>query len=181
MVQKDKFAYTVLPQFSGSASYIIEKKKADWEKMNTSNKNQPNAPATVEILRLWTDHGQKPVNDTYGYVVYAGKDNVPSELPFTVLKNDTVIQAVQSADLKVVEAVFYKASSLICSGIFLTVSDPCVLLFESNNDNYTIAIQDPTMNKDLKQISLAIGRKKYSIELPQDEFAGHPAVLKISK
>jgi len=181
VLQKDKFAYTVLPEFSGSAYYTLEKKNADWEKMNASNKNQPNAPATAEILRLWTDHGQKPVNGTYGYVVYAGKENVPAELPFTVLKNDTIVQAIQSTDLKTVEAVFYNATSLICSGVFLTVSDPCVLLFESNNDNYSIAIQDPTMNKNLKQITLSIGRKKYSIQLPQNEYAGHPAVLKISK
>lgn len=181
VVQKDKFAYTVLPEFTGSASFIIEKKKADWAKMNKLNQGQSAVPTSVEMLRLWADHGQKPVNNTYGYVVYTGKDNVPAELPFTVLKNDTIVQAIQSADLKTVEAVFYKATSLICSGIFLTVSDPCVLLFENNNDNYTIAIQDPTMNKALKQITLSIGRKKYSIDLPQDEFAGHPAVLKISK
>lgn len=179
--QKDKFAYTVLPEFTNSASFVIEKKATDWIKMNKSNESQTNLPGVVDILRLWVNHGQKPVNDTYGYVVYAGNENLPAELPFSVLKNDTIVQAIQSADSKTVEAVFYKATSLIGPGVFLTVSEPCVLLFETNDDNYTIAIQDPTMNKDLKQITLSIGRKKYNIDLPQGEFAGLPAILKISK
>ena len=131
---------------------------------------------------MWFDHGQKPVNATYGYVVYCGKENIPADLPFTVLKNDTLIQAIQSTDLKTVEAVFYYANTpLIGSGVFLSVSAPCVLLFENNIDNYTIVLQDPAMNKELKQITLSIGRKKYTVDLPQGEYAGHPAILKISK
>jgi hypothetical protein len=179
--QKDKFAYTILPEFTNSALFIVEKKNTDWAKMNKSNENLKNLPTEVDILRLWINHGQKPENATYGYVVYAGKVNVPSELPFTVLKNDTNVQAIQTADLKTVEAVFYKPGSLICSGVFLTVSDPCVLLFESNSENYSIAIQDPTMNINLKQITLSIGRKKHVVDLPQGEFAGHQTVFKITK
>jgi chondroitin AC lyase len=179
--QKDKFAYTVLPEYTKDASFITEKKDADWVKMNKSNQHITNLPAVADILRLWVNHGQKPENETYGYVVYAGNENPPSEFPFTVLKNDTTLQAVQSADQKIVEAVFYKAGSLIGPGVFLTVSDPCVLLFESNDSHYSIAVQDPAMNKNLKQITLSIGRKKYSIDLPQGEFAGLPAVIKIAK
>ena len=58
-------------------------------------------------MRLWTDHGQSPKNDTYGYTVYLGKDEPARKLPFEVLRNDTLIQAVRSTDKKVVEAVFY--------------------------------------------------------------------------
>jgi len=181
-VQHDnKFAYTVLPEFSSSASFIIENKKTEWVKMNRSNQNIANLPTEANILRLWINHGQKPVNATYGYVVYAGNEKLPAKLPFTVLKNDTTLQAIQSSDLKMVGAVFYKPGSINGHGDNLTVSDPCVLLIESNDENYTIAIQDPTMNNNLKHITLSINDQKFAIELPQGEFAGKPAILKISK
>ncbi len=50
----------------------------------------------ADIFHLWIDHGRTPLNETYGYVVYAGDVPPPDELPFEVLQNDTLVQAMRT-------------------------------------------------------------------------------------
>ena len=38
-------------------------------------KKETRLPSEVRILRLWANHGQRPVDDTYGYVVYTGRQD----------------------------------------------------------------------------------------------------------
>ncbi len=180
--QVGKFAYTVLPEYTKSAYFVTETKNTDWVKMNKSNEKVKNLPTTSEILRLWIDHGQQVKNGTYGYVVYCGKETPAAEMPFKVLQNDTIVQAIQSTDAKVIQGVFYKGNtSLIGKAISVKVSDPCVLMVENNDKEYLISVQDPQMNNDLKQITISIGQKKYPINMPQGEIAGKPVVISIGK
>lgn len=112
-MQKGKFAYSILPQYTQKASFVCETLKTDWVKRNSANKSIKDLPSQVDVLRLWIDHTQKPVNDTYGYVVYAGEGMPEMELPFEVLRNDTLVQAVKSKDSKVIEAVFYQSGVVL--------------------------------------------------------------------
>ncbi len=179
VVQKDKFAYSILPEYTKNAYFVSENKKTDWLKMNVSNKKISGLPEKVDILRLWIDHGQKVVNGTYGYVVYCGKNQPDMELPFTVLRNDTIIQSVQSNDEKVLETVFYKPNVILkTKKMSISASDPCVLLIEKQDSNLTISVNDPTMNKNLKQITLTINDKTVPINLPQGNLCGKPSILK---
>ncbi len=180
--QEGKFAYTVLPEFTKTAYFVNETKNADWVKMNKSNEKRKDLPAKVDILRLWVDHGQRVNDGTYGYVVYCGKGTPAAKMPFTVLKNDTIVQAIQSADKRVIQGVFYKGNTaLVGNNISLSVSDPCVLMVENKDKEYLISVQDPQMNKDLKQITISIGGVKYPVNLPQGEIAGKPVLLSIKK
>lgn len=182
VAQKDKFAYTILPEYTQNASFICESKKTDWVKMNQTNEKIQNLPPTADILRLWVDHGQKTTNGTYGYVVYTG-DGIPSKkLPFKVLRNDTLIQAVVSTDHKLIEAVFYKANTpLNEKGVSLTASVPCVVLIEDKGNEYVISVTDPEMNASLKQISLNFKGKDIVVDMPQGEYCGKPATIRTKK
>ena len=180
VVQKDKFAYTILPEYTKNAYYVNENKKTDWAKMNIANKKINGLPEKVDILRLWIDHGQQVVNGTYGYVVYAGKGLPDKEMPFKVLQNDTLIQAIQSSDQKITEVVFYKSGIVLKAGkTTLSASAPCVVLLSTEGKNTTISINDPLMNPTLKQIELNINGKKVSVNLPQGEWAGKPATVEL--
>jgi len=182
VVQKNEFAYTILPQYCQRASYVIETKKTDWVKMNSDNKKATDLPAKADVLRLWIDHGQKPLNDTYGYVVYAGEGIPDEKLPFEVLRNDTLIQAIRSADKKVTEVVFYKPNIVLKeNGISLSASSPCAVLIEEKNNEFILTVCDATMNANLKQISLNFGEKSITVDLPQGEYCGKPATIRLSK
>ena len=182
VVQKNKFAYSILPEYSKNAYFITENLKTDWVKMNSSNSAQlTTLPANVDMLRLWIDHGQNVVNGTYGYVVYAGADVPNASLPFTVLQNDTLVQAIQSTDQKITEVVlFTQTSQLNTTDITLSASAPCVILIESKGNEKLLSVSDPQMDANLKQIQIVLNGETFVVDMPQGKLCGQPVTRTIS-
>ncbi len=169
VTQKGKFSYTILPEYTRNASFVYETKKTDWVGRNGSNKGKKDLPGQVDILRLWIDHSQTPVDDTYGYVVYAGDGMPADKLPFQVLRNDTLVQAVENNNGEVVEAVFYKeGTGLKTSRGELSVSAPCVILIDKDK----LSVTDATMNPDCKEIIVSYGGKRITVAMPQGMLCG---------
>lgn len=172
IVQEGGFAYAPLPEFTQKAFFTCETKANEWMKRNLSNKGKKDLPETADLLRVWADHGREVKNGMYGYVVYAGEGLPAKKSPFVVLRNDTLVQAVRSADNKVLEAVFYHAGqTLQWRGMTVKVSAPCVLLVEGNEKKYDISVTDPTMNS-LKEVRVEIGNVKKVITLPSGKESG---------
>lgn len=179
--QRNKFAYTLLPEISKKLWYACETKKTDWPKMNAGNKGKSNLTDSVNILRIWIDHGQKPVNDSYGYVVYMGKEDPATEVPVTVASNDTTLQAVQSKDEKVIGAVFYSPKAILKFGNnSLKVSAPCAVLIEKGNKGSAVTVTDAEMNNQLKEIIVTFNRKRISFAMPQGKECGKPVSQNIT-
>lgn len=173
VVQEGGFAYAPLTKYTSNAFFCTETRKNEWMKRNLSNKGKKNLPETADILRVWVDHGREVKDGTYGYVVYAGEGLPAKENPFTVLRNDVKVQAVQSADKKVLEAVFYSADeTLKWQGMNVKVSNPCVLLIENTGKEYKISVTDPTMNVQLKNMKVELGKTTNTIELPTGKDCG---------
>lgn len=147
-------------------------------KYNKENSKVRKLPEQVDILRLWIDHSQTPVDDTYGYVVYAG-ENVPAmELPFKVLRNDTLVQAASNKDGSMLEAVFYQGGAKLKEGeTLLSVSAPCVLLIERTETGNRLSINDPVMNQNLKEIVVSYNGRTIPVKMPQGAFCGKPVTV----
>lgn len=178
VVQNGKFAYSILSQYTSKASFACETLKTDWVRRNSANKAIKDLPSQVNTLRLWIDHSQTPVDDTYGYVVYAGEGMPAAELPFDILRNDTLVQAVKSKDGKVIEAVFYQPGiALDKEGVKIEVSSPCTVLIEEINGKTAISVTDATMNAELKEIVLQWNGKRIPVAMPQGAFCGKPASI----
>ena len=176
VIQEGKFAYTVLPEFTKNAYFCKETLKTDWVKYNSMNKGKKDLPASVESLRLWIDHGREVKDGTYGYVVYAG-DRLPSEdLPFEVLRNDTLVQAAATKDRKTVEAVFYEPKeTLKAKGVELSVSAPCAVMVDGNR----LSITDAAMNAALKEIVVVYNGKETTVTMPQGGLCGKPVTVEL--
>lgn len=173
VVQEGGFAYAPLAKYTSNAFFCTETRKNEWMKRNLSNKSKKNLPETADILRVWADHGREVKDGTYGYVVYAGEGLPAKENPFTVLRNDVKVQAVQSADKKILEAVFYSADETVkWQGMNVKVSNPCVLLIENNGKEYKISVTDPTMNVQLKNMKVELDKTSNTIELPTGKDCG---------
>ncbi|WP_316816103.1 polysaccharide lyase family 8 super-sandwich domain-containing protein [Pedobacter nyackensis] len=183
MQQKSGFAYTVLPEYVKNAYFTYEKDvKNEWIKRNQSNQaNISKLPATTNILRLWIDHGKSPLNDVYGYVVFAGDKMPAGKLPFHVLRNDTTVQAIQSVDKKVVEAVFYTPGLLKAKGLDLSVSACAVVMIEDKGHIYQVTVNDPLMNPALRKIKLTLNSKSVEVDMPVQEYGGRPVTLTFKK
>lgn len=178
MIQQDKFAYSVFPQYKRNAHVRCETRKTDWLKRNLSNRNKESLPEQVDVFSMWIDHGQKPVDDTYGYVVYAGEGMPADKYPFRVLRNDTLVQAVRSLDAKVVEAVFYDESATLKVGRKrLSVSAPCAVLIEQDGPELRLSVTDARMDRNLKEITVTWDKKTYRMTMPGGDQCGRPAVM----
>lgn len=180
LLQKEKFAYAILPGYSSKAYCSIEHKKTDWIRRNRSNKYVKNLPEYVDILSMWIDHGQSPINDVYGYTVYAGSGLPEQRLPFEVLKNDKMIQSVGMLDNTVVGAVFYDTKAKLKTKHWaISVSSPCAVLLELQNDDiYTVTVTDALMDASLKEITVSINELDIQVAMPQGEHCGKPAVTR---
>lgn len=173
VVQEGGFAYAPLPEFTPEASFLCESKDNEWVKRNIMNKGKKNLPAQADLLRVWIDHGREVKNGVYGYVVYAGEELPAQKNPFTVLRNDTLVQAVESADKRVLEAVFYKAGETVqWGGLPVRTSVPCILLIERDGEEYSISVTDPTMNVYLGQVKVEIGDTTIAVTLPSGKECG---------
>ena len=137
-------------------------------------------PQTVDVLRLWVDHGQVPVNDTYGYVVYTGKGQPADTLPFQVLRNDTLVQAVRSVDDKLVGVVFYPGNKgLEVDNLSLSASSPCAVLIQKGKGTYKLSVTDACMNPALKEITLVFNGRTVIVPMEQGMLSGKPSVIEI--
>ena len=169
VIQKGKFAYTVLPEYTQNAYFCQETLKTRWDRYNAVNAGKENLPETADALRLWIDHGRNIKDGTYGYVVYAGEGLPSEELPFDVLRNDTSVQAAATKDRQTIEAVFYTADSpLVAEGVELSVSNPCAVMI----DRGRLCVTDAAMDFGLEEISVIYNGRRISVPMPQGALCG---------
>ena len=179
LMQENGFAYSVFPNDAARMKYTTETRKTEWTKMNYSNIQKKGLPEKVDVLQIWIDHGQAPVNDNYGYVVYAGDNSPAKEYPFQVLRNDTLVQAVASNDETIIEAVFYNpTATLKHKKLQLSVSAPCAVLIEKRQKDISLSVTDACMNPNCRQITVTYCGKVYTLNMPQGNQCGKPAIYK---
>lgn len=179
-VQQGKFAYSVFPQYAKRTHCLCETRQTDWVKRNPSNKGKENLPASVRMMQLWIDHGERPVNDSYGYAVYCGEGMPAKKYPFETLRNDTLIQAVATTDGHTVGAVFYDANATLkYKKQKISVSAPCALLIEQDGNVLTLSVTDARMDMQCREIHICFNGRNYTLDMPQGAFCGKPAVIKI--
>lgn len=179
IVQDNKFSYSVVPGYEDVIRYSCEEKNTEWVKRNIANKGRKELPQKVRLFSIWINHGRKPVDDKYGYVVYLGDGKPASKVPFKVVCNDKKIQAVASADSKVVAAVIYDSNSTlhIDGGTDISVSAPCVLLLQDEGERIRVDISDPLMDKETKYITVKAGGRKISCRMPDGKEKGKPCTF----
>ena len=103
---------------------------------------------TTNIFQLWTDHGSKPKDATYAYVVFpkASVGNIEKRgSQLQIIENTENVQAVKSKDKNLTGIVFYKSGSCQISPICTISADkPCIVLLDSLSGKETLCISDPT-------------------------------------
>jgi chondroitin AC lyase len=85
--------------------------------------------------------------------------------------NNESVQAVYNNNIKILQAIFYKAGEINYKKISLSVDKPCILLLKkSTNGSFLLSIADPTHL--LKSINIQLNNKKIKCILPAGNFAG---------
>lgn len=138
------------------------------------------------LFSLNIDHGARPVNEQYAYIVRPGltsskeADSYAGRCPVAILSNTEKLQAVRNCNSGITEAVFYQPGVLVIDiDRSIAVDAPSVVVW--NEEEGTVAVANPQCESvDLKEINVTLthkgGRTVASFALPQGEMAGGSVV-----
>ena len=174
-----------------------------WSDINHQS-NSSGELVQKEVFSLWLDHGIRPHDATYEYIVVPASDrsvldDYAKSAPVDILSNNTSIQAVRHNRLHRCEVVYYAPGSIkVSDHVTLRAMSPCVVMVTTIDKGIqTLAVSDPSRKQttlQLKTSALLEGegenwratwdkKEKEStveIDLPQDGYAGQSVVLNIS-
>lgn len=172
----------------------------DITKQTTTNK----APVTKEVFKLWIDHGKRPSNASYAYIVVPATTpermaQLQSNSQIEILANTLYLQAVRNTDLNITQAVFYKGGQITLDGkLKLSSDNQGVVIVKMNDGRITeISVSDPS--RELTRFNLEVSTKieakgenfittwdatrgvtHISIALPLDNYAGDSVTIQLN-
>lgn len=119
-------------------------------------------PIEKEVFKLWIDHGSKPQNAFYAYIVVPHLESPEPYLrkgQIKILSNSHEIQAVRHDGLNISQIVFYKAGELaINNELRVGVDRPCiVMIYAKGKQIDKIVVSDP--NRSLNTVQLTVNTK----------------------
>jgi chondroitin AC lyase len=124
-----------------------------WSKVNF---NQSGDLVTLPVFNMWIDHGVKPTDGKYAYMVMPGIASPASLAAYDVntvqiLSNTAQLQAVAHNKLDMVQAIFYAPGELKYGNTTLKAEKPCVVMVKkANNPEPEILVSDPTQQEEFK-------------------------------
>lgn len=146
----------LLPQ-GGNMKVKANYKEGNWSKVAGSYRP---VVLTEEIFTLWQDHGTKPKDATYAYVLVPGADEqkmeaLKAKAPFEI-QNSKFLHSVENRDHTLGGAVFYQSATAdIMGGIH--VNKPCVVQLQKLGENIELCVADPTQK--LESITITVSGK----------------------
>ncbi|MEK4003320.1 polysaccharide lyase family 8 super-sandwich domain-containing protein [Paenibacillus sp. FSL H3-0333] len=123
-----------------------ETKTGKWADVVTGSSTEP---ITKPVFSMWLDHGVKPVNASYQYIVLPGKS--PEEVgsyaeasPISILANTPSVQAVRHRSLGIAELLFYQPGTVtLREGLTVTVDKPSMVIVDESADPVRISVANP--------------------------------------
>lgn len=137
------------------------------QKENPSLWGYAEKEATPETFTAWVDHGVKPSDESYEYIVLPNKissevEDYSNNIPIEIVSNTKDIQAVRHDGLKQTQINFYKAGSLEYKpGYTITVDQGCSIIIDESGSTrkITVAVNDNEAHK-IVNINLSYGDEK---------------------
>ncbi|WP_206060610.1 polysaccharide lyase family 8 super-sandwich domain-containing protein [Nonomuraea basaltis] len=120
------------------------------------NRSQSDAPLSARVLELWIDHGVRPGDASYAYIVVPGEAGAPEAI--SVLANTPRLQAVRHGGLGVVHAVFHEPGVLrVPGGPDIAVDRPALLQLREAGDRLSLSTAGPYGHGDSAGVSIHRG------------------------
>ena len=161
-------------------------------------------PVKKEIFSLWLDHGTKPQNASYAYIVVPGigasaVGEYSKNSNISILSNTAEMQAAQHKGLNITQVVFYTSGTIkLSDNITLSAESPCLVMVKMAGKQVAkIAVSDPTHKLTSLQLKVnapveASGKNWQSVwdkqskssviqvQLPGEAQAGSSVVMEMS-
>ncbi|WP_372629331.1 discoidin domain-containing protein [Cohnella sp.] len=148
-------------------------------------KDSSTEPITLPVFSIWLDHGVKPANASYEYIVLPNQtsdevSSYASDNPISILSNTTSVQAVRHNTLEIAELLFYKAGTVeLRDGLTVTVDKPAMVMVDESATPVRISVANPetpgiTVNVTLNRNGETTTT---SYKLGKDTFTGRSMTL----
>jgi chondroitin AC lyase len=160
----------------------------------------PKEDVTMDVFKLWVDHGNRANGETYAYIVVPGvgveEAKAYDQGNLEILSNTERIQAVKHKQLEITQAVFYGAGELdLGDGLLLFMDGPGqILLNHKGNSIQKITVADPSRNLARMHFRVNVpvkateegitalwnqqnGYSEITVDLPREVYAGKSVVI----
>ncbi|GAB6121462.1 polysaccharide lyase family 8 super-sandwich domain-containing protein [Dysgonomonas termitidis] len=183
-VHHDNVGY-IFPQASNCVIQSTDQ-KGSWQMIRDLGDEEE---LTEKVFSLWVDHGNKPQNSSYAYIVMpdvsiSNFEQKAKQHGFEVLENTSRLQVVRNKEAGSCMIVFYSpGTATLAKGFRITADKPAMVLLEGKDEEYQISVSDPLY--EAREITLNVSKKlngpgatvlekqtAIKIELPQGEYAG---------
>ncbi|WP_245189641.1 polysaccharide lyase family 8 super-sandwich domain-containing protein [Lunatimonas salinarum] len=163
--------------------------------------SSPTELVTKNVFSLWLDHGFRPANGSYSYVVFPAVDRLQvakwaDSLPMEILSNTSDLQAVKHKISGLYQLVFYRAGELALEdGLTVKMDSPGLVMIQVTDGKVTqITGSDPTRrlaalhlrvsqslsdSAGMAALDAPSGDTLVRLALPQGVFAGKSMVLEL--
>src|SRR5690349_10720685 len=172
----------------------------NWHEINHQASSSSEA-VEKQVFTLWLDHGVKPREATYEYIVVPAAtkndlDRYVKNSPIEILGNTPALQAVTHKALRRTEIAFYQPGKVkLNDNILLAAESPCLVMVKTNGKGLeAITITDPTQKLDTIRLRTSVllegagedwkatwnKKEKESVlevQLPQEGYAGESVVI----
>lgn len=171
----------------GNVTIGNQTQKGSWKYINSS---QSDKEISQDVFTLYFDHGIKPQNAKYAYIILPNQKSSSSVNTYKsgveIVSNTADIQAVWNKDLDILQTVFYKAGELDYNGIKVKVDKPCVIMLkDTEKSEACMYIADPAQTKSTINAEVTIAGSQTGIRADftnvESEFAGFNMFFKLKK
>ena len=139
------------------------------------NRDEPSDPVTRDLFCLWVDHGIRPRDGTYEYIVLPGADVGAAKFwatspPVQVVRNTSELQAVHDNRDDTWALVFSRPGTVdIGSGRPLSVDRACLVLLIQDGHGLTVHLADPAQGRGVVHMILkeTAGARILDLRLPE--------------
>ncbi|MFH6998535.1 chondroitinase-AC [Flavobacterium sp. FlaQc-57] len=171
----------------GDITLSTSQQKGNWYHINDSYSKDE---ITGNVFKLWLNHGAKPINANYAYIVLPDAKSAADMKKVKAKKiqiaaNNSNVQAVYHKPLEIIQAVFYQPGSLKISSLEIKVDKACIVMIKNFKGEPIVSVADPLYKE--KNATLTITKtssskvKTFNIDFPQNEYAGSTVEVKESK
>jgi len=131
----------------GNLRLTNQTQTGNWHDINTGQANQS---VSSDVFKLWFNHGVKPTDGSYAYIVAPNKTTVQDMQNYDaskiqIMTNSSSVQAVKHTGLNVWQVVFYTGTTFTNGAVSVRVDKPCVVMLKNvGTPNVSVTVADPT-------------------------------------
>lgn len=178
-IEKESFSY-IIPDWilhnkigyifpeNGNVFVSNQTQSGNWYDINNTASKQP---LQKGVFTIGFNHGEKPSNASYAYIVVPGKQTVKDMKKYQKSKNIEILanteeqQIVRNKKLGIWQMIFYQAGEFKNKDIAVKVNQGCALMIKEN-DKYKaeVHIADPAQTQSIIEADICIPRKSKEIK-----------------